>query len=46
MRNQIDLVKNEMAKAKAEWEREKKKINSDNNQLLEQTKREFEDLVE
>jgi hypothetical protein len=25
MRNQIDNVKNDMAKAKADWEREKKK---------------------
>lgn len=29
MRNQIDNVKNDMVKAKAEWEREKKKMVND-----------------
>jgi hypothetical protein len=35
MRNQIDSVRNEMAKAKAEWEREKKKLLTDHETSIE-----------
>lgn len=34
MRNQVDSVKNEMARAKAEWAREKKKLVIDHQESL------------
>jgi len=34
-RNQVDQVKNEVAKMKAEMERERKKLAGDNQSLLE-----------
>ena len=34
MRNQLDTVRNELAKAKAEWQRERKKIMNDHEEAL------------
>lgn len=34
MRNQLDTVKNELAKAKAEWQRERKKIINDHEEAI------------
>jgi len=34
MRNQLDTVKNELAKAKAEWQRERKKITNDHEEVI------------
>ena len=43
MRNQVDNVKNDMVKQKADLEREKKKLVSDNESAIEQLKRDFEE---
>jgi len=34
MRNQLDTVRNELAKAKAEWQRERKKIMNDHEEVI------------
>ena len=43
LRNQIDAVKNEMARAKAEWERERKKLILEHDSALANLKNELED---
>ena len=43
MRNQVDNAKNDLAKAKADWEREKKKQTNDHQTEIEQLKRELEE---
>jgi len=42
LRNQIDLSKNEFAKAKAEWQRERKKLVSDHEEALQSQQQEAE----
>lgn len=43
MRNQVDIVKNDMAKAKAEYEREKKKLLIDHENEIARVRREMEE---
>lgn len=39
LRNQLDALKNEHARAKSDWEREKKRLLSDFDATLERLKR-------
>ena len=43
MKNQIDAVKNDMAREKANWEREKKKLAQEHENELTQVKNQLED---
>lgn len=42
LRNQLDTVKNDLAKAKAEWVREKKRLVMDHEAVLEERQKENE----
>ena len=42
LRNQLDTVKNELAKAKAEWAREKKRLVMEHDSSVEDRQREIE----
>lgn len=46
MRNQIDTIKNESARTRAEWEREKKKLINDKQNEIEELKRNLDDEKE
>jgi len=46
MRNQVDHVRNELVKAKADWERERKRISSEHQDEFEQLKQEMEEKGE
>ena len=46
LKNAVDDVKNDMARAKAEWERERKKLLQEHDMKLADAKNEAEDTYE